>query len=87
MITWIAESKVFTRIVLLMNGVRLGWFRMRENFVACDLNDSRTDERKQRLALRQQVLNNKIDDCEQFGEFLRRQIKGEAKKPDIKRVA
>ena len=86
MITWV-EDKIFARVTLALNGVRLGWLRFRENSTACNIDDSRVQERKERLRQKQAMLHRKIVECERFGELLRKQIKGEFQKPDLKRVA
>lgn len=86
-IDWLANRKFFNRIILAVNGVRLGWLRFRENSVACDINDSLMPGRKQRLREKHGRLKAQLMYYEDFGEFLRRQIAGETKKPDIRRVA
>ena len=86
MITWV-ENKIFARIALALNAVHLGWLRFREASTACNISDSRTVERKERLKEKQARIYRKMEECEQRGELLCRQISAKFKKPDLKRVA
>jgi len=84
-IDWLVERKIINRIFLVVNGIHLSWLRFRENSVAVDIDDSVSPVRKQRLQETHVGLKAKIMYYEDLGEFLRRKITGETKKPDIRR--